>query len=1059
MAESIITSSILILALALLRRIWRGRLSPNLQYALWLLVAVRLLLPLPVFENRFYIMNVVHWVSDAAEGWTERHREAEEGRELMSDTSAREEGVSGAYPASVSEAVRSGHERESRPEEESFRQIPEPGGTVPEGRIHTVGESEIQGRFSIQSVLRYLWYGGMILTGGWMLVCNGLFSRRLRRERRFLTQRGKVRIYGAEGLDSPCLWGVLHPAIYLTPEARASDRYREHALVHELTHYRHGDHIWILVRNLCTVIYWFDPLVWMASMLAARDCELACDAGAVHRLGRNQREAYGRTLIELACTPSDRRRVLGCTTDFSCGRKELRERITVIASGKKKRGIIAAVAAICGFLLAACTFGGTKEEETTGGYAESRVELPGETVFADFVQEEGVLRLVDAGGRDLLSEDGGSHFVQAPDIPAAVGRDGMYLTGGPGGSRIFIGFMPERTWQMVTVEGRLLELEKPSGAEEFYPAFCYGGGYFYTVNENVIYRTDPVTGETSVVMESADYPLCTSADQRFLYIVTGNGLVLYDLEKKSVAERQDEVLSAFVGGRRDILLCPRENGVYMATHEGIYRHELYTDTVERLVDGEMYTMSDRDRELVGMAVMETGAEESFLVYYSDGKLMRYDYDEALIPVQNPLRIYSVYEDGNIRRAVMAFREKYPDIPIKYEVGVNPSYGVTMEDALKNLSTELAAGKGPDVLVMDDIPYSAYVEKGVLADLSDLRNRMSGEDYFVSVIDAMGTEGGLYRIPLTFAVPVLVGDEEAIERARSLTQLGDLLEEAGGEGGSVIGCVNAKEVLSLLAQSSMGAWVSGDGKVDRDALTEFMTQAKRIYDIQMRGVPEELSHRVIGYMDVEETVLERRFGEYGGGDAEVAMSNKFECFPEQPYCAGYVGERFALFWGKLEIGGESYCPMPGQKPGACIPVSMTALNSASEAKEEGLLFLEYALSEEFQTRASLRGLPVNRRAYSGKQVFPYEEELKNAPYTTIRTTGRDGTVTEHDIYWPDEAAFEKLDRMVESIREVNLCENKVYEEVIRQGENVLSGSMTIEEAVEAVERALQIYLAE
>ena len=140
-------------------------------------------------------------------------------------------------------------------------------------------------------------------------------------------------------------------------------------------------------------------------------------------------------------------------------------------------------------------------------------------------------------------------------------------------------------------------------------------------------------------------------------------------------------------------------------------------------------------------------------------------------------------------------------------------------------------------------------------------------------------------------------------------------------------------------------------------------------------------------------------------------------------------------------------------------SVFAINSASPNKEGAWDFVEYMLSEEFQAGASLKGLPVNRRAYMEKQVFPGVKGWENEPYTTTEVTGKDGTVTEYDIYWPDEAAFGKLDSMVEGIREVNLCESKVYEEVIRQGEKVLAGELTIEEGVDALERALQIYLAE
>ena len=92
MAETIITSSVLIIALALLRRAWRGKLSPILQYALWLLVAVRLLAPATLFHNPLHILNVVHYTADGGkqlENGAERrslypgkqfHKEADTGR-------------------------------------------------------------------------------------------------------------------------------------------------------------------------------------------------------------------------------------------------------------------------------------------------------------------------------------------------------------------------------------------------------------------------------------------------------------------------------------------------------------------------------------------------------------------------------------------------------------------------------------------------------------------------------------------------------------------------------------------------------------------------------------------------------------------------------------------------------------------------------------------------------------------------------------------------------------------------------------------------------------------
>lgn len=67
MIETIVTTSVLIVALVILRKLWKGRISFRLQYALWLLVAVRLLVPLPVMESALSIMNFMLPVVEQAE--------------------------------------------------------------------------------------------------------------------------------------------------------------------------------------------------------------------------------------------------------------------------------------------------------------------------------------------------------------------------------------------------------------------------------------------------------------------------------------------------------------------------------------------------------------------------------------------------------------------------------------------------------------------------------------------------------------------------------------------------------------------------------------------------------------------------------------------------------------------------------------------------------------------------------------------------------------------------------------------------------------------------------
>ena len=93
-------------------------------------------------------------------------------------------------------------------------------------------------------------------------------------------------------------------------------------LAHELTHYAHRDHLWAPLRCLALALHWYNPLVWLAVLLSKRDGELACDEGAVRRLGEDQRIPYGRTLVGMVAQrslrPAD---LLSCSTAMTGGKK------------------------------------------------------------------------------------------------------------------------------------------------------------------------------------------------------------------------------------------------------------------------------------------------------------------------------------------------------------------------------------------------------------------------------------------------------------------------------------------------------------------------------------------------------------------------------------------------------------------------------------------------------------------------------------------------------------------------------------------------------------------
>ena len=145
----------------------------------------------------------------------------------------------------------------------------------------------------------------------------------------------EIPVYSAAFLKSPIIAGLLKPCIYL-PIHLISD-YTEtdmrYMLLHELQHYKHHDAIASYLMNLAGVVYWFNPLVWYALKEMRNDREVACDTSVLKMLEENDYEDYGNTLINFA------EKVSLIPFPFAAGlggnMKQMKRRIINIASYRK----------------------------------------------------------------------------------------------------------------------------------------------------------------------------------------------------------------------------------------------------------------------------------------------------------------------------------------------------------------------------------------------------------------------------------------------------------------------------------------------------------------------------------------------------------------------------------------------------------------------------------------------------------------------------------------------------------------------------------------------------
>ncbi len=426
------TSSALILIVLAARHLFRKKLSARLKYALWGVVLLRLLAPfqveLPAASGVLPVLasNLAPEVADV---------------ELYALRTY-------SHPLS----------------EDSLAEMREGGidsGTVlaTQAPIYTFGDLELEGHttcrvLSDTGVDTYFFYTTLskFLTALWAIgaVCamwvifssNHRFLGRLRYYRHALEGvDAPVPVYTAAHLPSPCLFGVFQPAVYLTPQAAEGPDTLRHVLAHELTHYAHKDHIWSLLRCLALALHWYNPLVWLAAALSKRDGELACDEGAVARLGEEARIPYGRTLVDMAAAQSLRPAdLLSCSTAMTGGKKSIQRRVAALVKKPEtaKTALFAVIALVA--LSLVFVFAGRKNTAALDEYRSAvegleRVELAHYAVSTYVIEDPELLEQAKA----LLADIDPAGAGETADVE--YGSPGITLfRSGPEGQDILMGY-------------------------------------------------------------------------------------------------------------------------------------------------------------------------------------------------------------------------------------------------------------------------------------------------------------------------------------------------------------------------------------------------------------------------------------------------------------------------------------------------------------------------------------------------------------------------------------------------------------------------------------------
>lgn len=310
--------SLAILAMLVLKPLWRERYRAKTRCWLWLALAVFLLLPVDFSVKNAPVQAEPPKDYTLFVGTDKTTIQSTDN--LFGDMAEK----SGQSPAQVRDTII--QRPVTNPEQKTTRYIP---------------------------VTTILFYGYLAGAAAFLLyqgVSYALFRRTVRRWKRDVSRADYAAMLSdtardlgvsapemivCEAISTPAVTGLLRPRLLL-PHERYDVQELRYILRHELCHLKRRDMLLKLVLLAANAMHWFNPVVYLMLRQADEDIELACDSAATDGLELPERAAYSRTL--LAAVQSSVR-ALPATTCFGGTVERLKRRITNVLGAQKKRGL------------------------------------------------------------------------------------------------------------------------------------------------------------------------------------------------------------------------------------------------------------------------------------------------------------------------------------------------------------------------------------------------------------------------------------------------------------------------------------------------------------------------------------------------------------------------------------------------------------------------------------------------------------------------------------------------------------------------------------------------
>lgn len=738
------------------------------------------------------------------------------------------------------------------------------------------------------------------------------------------------------------------------------------------------------------------------------------------------------------------------------------------------------------------------EPVAMGRYVETMVDISEQTSrsYRITVLADGRLQILDDAAGQLISSDKGESWetVSIPGIDnmKSFSEDNYIfsMAAAPDGTVAVLSSKNEvydktgefDPWLHVAkADGTVQTLDTLPTQEEdvfAYDIFYSPEGELFTtvVGTGTIYRVDVENGTLAKEVTLEWKPDLVKCQGDYMFFLTSReGISIYDRKEEKWVE--DSVLDSFMeenykdeyyaNDSFSVYMTPGEDDVlYIAGKGGMYRHVIGGSVMEQVIDGALTSFSNPSMNMLGAVAY---GENEFAVLFSGGRIALYKYDPNMPTVpENIVSVYSLEEQDAVRQAIAQFQTENPDVFVRYEVGLSGTDAKASEDAIKKLNTELMAGKGPDVIIMDGLPVNSYVEKGILKDLKPHIDSLSGDAVLLpNIVEAFNNGGSVYTMPVSFSLPALLGRQGDIEGITDYASLADTVEKIRAERPeAMIGSFFSVEaMMRWFLPVTATAFVDEEGNINEAALAEYLSLTNRIYTASQEGISDEEKERY-GYQK-------------DNYEAEQWAYQNFNTVSMDTYEFLIMGMELTVgmlkdVYGYLQTTSLKYCegcedvqikPFDGMSEGAFEPAVLVGISAESAHMEDAERFFDIIMGTQVQ-ELLYDGFKVNQTALK-RQLSPqwtiFQNSGEDTAYGEVYASvgGSDGEGREYgmNIYMSTKEEFQELYDLCCKVKTPYVADRVVENAVIEIGAQYLAGSMSLDEAVSKIMAKIQIYVAE